>query len=248
MGRSRRTRAAVEAELQVAADAAALGSELRSSRRRRRMTQVALAQRVGLRQARISELERGEGANAPLRVWASLASAVGRRLTVQLARDALEEPVDAGHLQVQALIARLARANGRKVELETATRPYSPAHAIDVTIRDDRHRVLIAVEVWNRLDDIGAAIRSTTRKVAELEALAIAIGHGRSYRVASCWVMRRTERNVRTVARYPEIFDTRFPGSSRGWVRSLTRGDPPPMAPGLVWSDAGARRISEWRR
>ena len=44
----------------------------------------------------------------------------------------------------------------------------------------------------------------------------------------------------------PEVFASRFPGSSR--VEALTRGDPPPAEPGLVWCDVSATRLFAWRR
>ena len=50
------------------------------------------------------------------------------------------------------------------------------------------------------------------------------------------------------VDRYPELFASRFPGSSRGWVDALTKGTPPPGQPGLVWSDVAGTRLFAWRR
>jgi hypothetical protein len=50
------------------------------------------------------------------------------------------------------------------------------------------------------------------------------------------------------IQRYPEVFASRFPGSSRAWVQVLTTGSTIPAEPGLVWCDVGATRIFEWRR
>lgn len=61
---------------------------------------------------------------------------------------------------------------------------------------------------------------------------------GPSARAALVWVVRATARNRLLVARYPEVFATRFPGSSRAWVAALTAGGPIPTEPGLVWCDA----------
>src|SRR3972149_417997 len=52
------------------------------------------------------------------------------------------------------------------------------------------------------------------------------------YRVAACWVVRPTRRNRELMARYPEVFAARFPGSSLGWVRALAEGTAPPQQPG----------------
>ncbi len=69
-----------------------------------------------------------------------------------------------------------------------------------------------------------------------------------SYRVRVCWVVRATVRNRALVARYPEIFATRFPGSSAGWVRALTAAAEPPAQPGLAWCDVAAARLFAWRQ
>ena len=54
----------------------------------------------------------------------------------------------------------------------------------------------------------GASVRSTNRKLAETQALAVALGgEAGPYRVAAVWVVRDTPRNRAVLARYPETFD-----------------------------------------
>ncbi len=65
---------------------------------------------------------------------------------------------------------------------------------------------------------------------------------------AGVWVVRAAARNRALVARYPEVFAARFPGSSARWVAALTHGTEPPPEPGLVWCDVGATRLFAWRR
>ena len=132
--------------------------------------------------------------------------------------------------------------------LELATRPTDSRHSTDVGLRDDARRRLILVECWNTIGDFGAGARSSARKLAEAEALAIAIGGSRPYAVFGCWVIRATRANRDLVDRYPEIFRARFPGSSLQWLNALQRGDVPPTEPGLVWCDVGATRLFAWRR
>jgi transcriptional regulator with XRE-family HTH domain len=249
MRRDKRTQDAIVGAREAQRLAATLGGEIRAARRRRRMTIDDLGARVGLRQARVGAIERGEGAGAPLRVWVALGLAVGRPVSVALSRDiAAGQPADAGHLAVQELILRLARDAGLNAMFELPTRPATPARSIDVGIRDYRRRVLIAIEIWNRLDDLGAAIRAYDRKVAEAGALAVAIAGGMEpYRVASCWILRDTAANRRLVARYPAILSSRFPGSSLGWTRALTSHGPLPPDPGLLWASADARRLVPFR-
>jgi hypothetical protein len=85
------------------------------------------------------------------------------------------------------------------------------------------------------------------RKLAELEDMAVA-RWGEDARVGLVWIVRATRRNRALIAKYPEIFASRFPGSSIGWVRALTLGTEPPTEPGLVWCDVAATRLFEWRR
>jgi hypothetical protein len=109
-------------------------------------------------------------------------------------------------------------------------------------------RCLLLIEAWNTFGDIGAAVRSTDRKLAEATALAIAFWGDIDHRVATCWVIRSTRTNRALVARYPELFASRFPGSSQGWVGTLTNGSRPPAQPGLVWCDVRATRLFALRR
>lgn len=249
MDRHRRTDIEAEGTSEARSIAGTLGRDLKATRRRRRLTQAQLGRKVGLSGARVGELERGDGASAPLEVWVKLGKAIGRPLAVAFTRELEHEPRDAGHLAAQELVLRLARQHGRRADFELPTRPASPAFSIDVALRDVPARALIIVEIWNRLDDLGAAVRSTTRKVAEADGLAVlAAGGGPPYWVATCWLLVDTAANRRLVARYPEILESRFPGSSVAWVRCLASGASPPTEPGLVWIDPRRGRIVPLRR
>jgi hypothetical protein len=174
--------------------------------------------------------------------------ALGRDIEIRLGRDPIAEPADAGHLAIQELILRIAAKAGFQRRFEMATRPVDPTRSADVGLRDDQRRRLVLVEAWNTFGDLGAASRSTDRKVAEAEQLAVATGGDEPYSVHSCWIVRATTRNRALVARYPSIFAARFPGSSLAWARALMLGTEPPGEPGLVWCDVGATRLLAWRR
>ena len=168
----------------------------------------------------------------------------------EFARDRIEEPVDAGHLGMQELMLRLGRESGRARAFELPTRSASSAYSIDVCLRDDVQRVLFIEECWNTFGNINAAVRSTRRKIAEAEQLAVAIGGELgAYRVAAVWIVRDTRRNREILGRYPEVFSSAFTGPSRAWVRCLTaRGVSVPAEMGLVWSDLGSTRLFAWRK
>jgi transcriptional regulator with XRE-family HTH domain len=227
---------------------AGLGAQLRSARARRRTTQAHLGERVGLARSTISAIERGLGGGHTLDAWQRLAVALDLPLKIELGRDPLTVTTDAGHLAIQELVLRLARSAGYARSFELPSRPADPARSTDVGLRDDRRRLMLLVECWNTIGDIGAAARSTSRKLVEAEELATAVGGERPFAVRGVWVVRATARNRALLARYPEIFTARFPGSSRRWAEALTSGAEPPPEPAIVWCDMAATRIFAWRR
>lgn len=249
---------AAEAHRRNLEQLARLGGEVRTARVHRRMTQQQVARAAGISRSTESAIERGLGGGHTLDTWQRVALAVGRPLIVSLLRDAIEGTRDAGHLAIQELILRSGRHAGFAGLFELATKPDEPWRSTDVGLRDDRRRVLCLIECWNTIGDVGAAARSSERKRAEAAMFAVAIGAEQPYRVASCWVVRSTRANRALVARYPEVFASRFPGSSWQWVESIgpaatpsTRVEPPtepPTEPGLVWCDLDATRLFAWRR
>ncbi len=227
-----------------------LGQTVRIRRKQLGMRQRILADLAGIDQTRVSQVERGHGARLPLGGWVALGVAIGRPLAVSFSRALGEarEPMDAGHLAMQERLLQLARSAGRTARFELPTRPAHPNHSIDVCVRDARYRMLIIQEAWNTFGDLGAAVRSTNRKAAEASDLAATIDDGPPFTVASVWVVRPNASNRTLVARYPEIFQSAFPGSSRRWAAALQTGSEPPNAPGLIWLDPTSGRLIEWRR
>lgn len=247
-GRRRRTDVELLGATEAAAIAATIGRQLRAARQARRLTQTAVASRIGITHSRYGDLERGIGAGAPLGLWIAAGLAVGRPIAVTASRGLDPDPIDAGHLGAQEFLLRRARTNriGRSFELPTTSTPTT--RFIDVNLRDDRHRTLIVTEIWNRFDDLGAGSRSFKRKLIDAQAAAvIAGGEGTPYRVTGCWVLRETAANRALVRRYAAILQTDLPGSSRAWATTLLDGADPPTEPGLVWIDLAATRIFELR-
>jgi HTH-type transcriptional regulator/antitoxin HipB len=250
-GRKCRAEAAVVGRREARALAATLGGDLRSARRRLKLTQAELGERVGLGQSRISEIERGLGGSLPLEDWVSLGIALGRPVAVELTRsvDPSAGLADAGHLELQELAIGLAARNGIHGTFELATRPTDPSRSADVGLCDDRARRLVLEECWNRFGDLGAAVRSSTRKVAEAKDLAIALGGERPYTVHLVWLVRPTAANRGILRRYPTLIRSRFPGSATAWARAVNDGAPPPPEPGIVWFDPATGRAVpiRWR-
>ena len=211
-----------------------LARELRATRRRRRVTQRELGAKVGLSQAQISALEAGAGGRTSLETWVAIGIALGRPIAIGFTRDAVQPLTDAGHLDAQELVARLARAAGWRASFEAPDDPRAPSGSTD--LRLDRPGAIALVEIWNRLDDLGAAARSSDRKLGRAPA-----------GTRSLWLLADTAANHAIVRRYPTVLRTRFPGSSRAWVRALAVGAEAPPLPGLAWIDLRAGRVRALR-
>jgi transcriptional regulator with XRE-family HTH domain len=153
------------------------------------MTQAQLAERLGLSRSRVSEIERGAGRTAAMETWVRLGIVLRRPLGMSFARDLVPEPADAGHLEAQELVLRFAAMTGRSRKFELPTRASVASPSVDVALRDDRERVLVLVEIRNRVDDLGRGARSSDGKMLDVESVAIAIGFGRPYRVSGCWLL-----------------------------------------------------------
>jgi hypothetical protein len=192
-------------------------------------------------------MELGLAHGAPIEDWLAAALALDLIPRFELGKDPRQEPIDAGHLAIQELLLRLGRAVGYTGLFELRIRPADGRHSIDVCLRDPRRRRLVVAEMWNTFGDIGASKRSFDRKIAAAQEAGAWLDGG-GYTVLGVWIVRATRRNRQLVARYPAVFESAFPGSSRRWVAALTRGDPPPEQPGLVWCDVAATRLFEWRR
>lgn len=242
----RRPSVAVESDARIASVRRDIGIDLRASRRRRRWTQDGAARRIGVTRQIVGRIERGT-TDVSLEAIGRLAAALDRPLAIALRRDPAAETADAGHLGLQDLVLRLGRRAGWDGSFELAVRPAEPWRSIDVGLSSERLRRLVVAECWNTFGDVGAAGRSSNRKQAEAEDYAVA-RWGAAGTAGLVWVVRATAANRALVARYPEVFARRCPGSSRAWVLALTTGSLPPDAPGLVWCDVGATRLSEWRR
>jgi len=237
VGASRASEAAVKA-----------GAQVKASRLRRRMMQKTLAGRVGISQARLSEIEAGRGAGTPPEVWFALGEALGRYLRFEFARDAQAELADAGHLSIQELVIRVTKPGGWETEFEARSRSDS-GQSVDVRLFDRRRRRLAIVECWNTFGDLGQASRSSDQKMRDAEDRAVAVaGEGKPFAVGLCWVVRDTRANRALVAKYEHIFAARFPGSSAAWVKALINGGPMPSEPGRVWCDVRTTRLFAHRR
>lgn len=241
----RRSEAEIEAAEQAERVRRAIGKTIAAARRRRGLTQMQLATRLGTNQSRISRLERG---TPPLEVGdiIRVAGEVGLTPRIELSRDPLDRPADAGHLAMQEMLVRLARTSHGTTLVELPLGTGDRTRSVDVCVIRRALGELIIEEAWNRIGDVGAGLRSFDRKMALAAEAAVAMP-GSPAIVTGVWVVRATRANREVLAAYPALFAARFRGSSRAWVRALVAGAPAPREPGLVLCDVDATRLFEWR-
>ena len=122
--RPRSRRAARSLGMREAAGIAGnLARDLRATRRRRRLKQSDLADKVGVSQAQVSALEAGEGARTSIETWIAIGIALERPVAIGFSRDTVAPLQDAGHLAAQELLIRLATAAGWQATFEGAEQP-----------------------------------------------------------------------------------------------------------------------------
>ena len=151
-----------------------------------------------------------------------------------------DRPRDHEHLRRQQLVLETAGAGGWTARLEVALDPgIVRSRSVDVLLTRTRTREIAVVEVWDWLDDIGAAVRSSDAKVETVRSrLAVEEPSTRPWTVAELWILRGTRRNRGLVASFDAVFATRFPEPSNAWLMALTCPDARmPSRPGLLWTD-----------
>jgi hypothetical protein len=93
------------------------------------------------------------------------------------------------------------------------------------------------VEVWNLVDDVGAAFRGLDAKMAR-------ITRQRSGTTSGLMVICATLRNRALVHDFKALFRAQLPASSAAWLAALSEpGKPMPARPGLVWTDVAGTRM-----
>ena len=242
---AKRSLAVVEGAQLARSEAGKAGAAVRAARLRRRLSQAELGARVSMSRPRVADIEAGRGATVPLPIWFAIAKALELYLKFEFARDPQQELRDAGHLDIQELVVRVAAPGVWRAEWESR----SANRSIDVRLEDRRQRRILIVECTNTLGDLGEAMRSSDYKLREAEQRAVALtGAGEPFHVGLVWVVRDSKRNREIVNRYERLLDSRFSGSSVEWVKALVVGARMPGEPGLVWSDLKATRLFARRR
>ena len=230
-----------------------LGQMLLDGRARQRTTQDHAAELAGISRSEWSNLERGKKV-ATVPIWNRAAFAVGGKLRVYIEEtSAATAPRDAVHLRNQELVLRTAAAGAWHgiAEAQIDRDPGRSRHA-DVLMErrpaalNDEYALC---EITDWLPDVGDAVRDFQRRLAALDAYAVARMRDDAVpRTSGFWLVRATLRNRRLVDEHRHFFRSRFPGSGRAWLAALTSPTAPmPTEAALLWVDVGGTRIFEAR-
>ena len=231
-----------------------LGRALRDARRRAGLRQADVGAATALAQTTISRMELGKAPSISLRSWVRVAAAVDTDLKAYLAgASSADRPRDAVHLGVQELVASIAAGGGwgsvPEFAIDDAARG---SRSLDLWLErcvTKRPVEVVATEVMDWFDDVGARFRDWNRRLERVRQLATAT---RTIdgpdgillpRVSGCWIVRSTRRNRQVIRDHARLFRARFPGSSDAWLASLRGPDPIPDAPAILWVDVAGTRL-----
>ena len=184
-------------------------------------------------------MERGLGQQASLETWASIAAATGQQLAAFIERvPGTTLPRDYEHLKRQQLVIATARPGGWAATVEQGIDPdWERPRSIDVVLMRAARGEIAVVEVWNLVDDVGAAFRGLDAKVARMT-------RQQGAATSELMVMRGTRRNRALVHDFKALFRAQFPASSAAWLAALMAPDKPmPAKPGLLWTDVAGTRM-----
>ncbi|MBX3030666.1 MAG: helix-turn-helix transcriptional regulator [Chloroflexi bacterium] len=251
---SRRPPEMLESDVRSAELAKALGSALKDAREVAGLTQAEVGARCALAQTAISRMERGGADSWSLRSWVRVADATGTTLQAYLSgASTADQPKDAVHLRTQELVANIALSGGWASVPERAVDDAARgSRSVDLWLERraaDHVLEVVAIEVMDWFDDVGARFRDWDRRLERVCQLAVGTRSREGPdgvalpRVSGCWVVRATQRNRGILADHRTLFRARFPGDPDAWLRTLGGPGQLPSDPAILWVDVKGTRL-----
>ena len=217
-----------------------VGTGLREARIASGLRQRDVADRAGVSQSYLSDLERGRWPGVSLLVLANCAAAVGAQLAAFLeAQPGADAPRDVQHLRRQSLVIAFAARGGWTGVAESSVGELPRPQSIDVLLTRVARREACVTEIWDWVEDGGDAIRGLERKI-----LATSARLGPDWRVEGLLLLRRTARNQALVRSIAPLLRARYPASSARWLLALR--DPAVAMPdgrGFAWTSVDGTRF-----
>jgi transcriptional regulator with XRE-family HTH domain len=147
-------------------DDARFGRGIRAIRVRARLRQIDLAERAGLSQATISDIERGRSDRLSIRTLRAVAFALGADASLELRwrGGEVDRLLDGGHAALVGLAVELLARCGWEVATEVTYSHYGERGSFDILAMHPGSGAALAVEVKTRLVSLEATLRKLDEK------------------------------------------------------------------------------------
>jgi len=202
-----------------------LGNSLRVLRIRKRLRQVDVARRAGVRRETVGRLERGAAGRYPLGILRAVATVLGADVDVRIRWQGadLDRISGAAHAELHESIAdHLARWIGWTWRPEVSFSIWGERGVIDILAWHAASRSLLIIELKTELVDPQELVATMGRRVRLGKEIARGLGwHPTS---VSAWVIVvESSTNRRRAARHARLLRTAFPADGhaiRRWLRA----------------------------
>jgi len=206
-------------------DAVRFGLGIRALRRRRGWRQEDLAAAVGVSQAEISRLERGERRRPSVDLLEKVAAGLGARVEVRLAwqGEALDRLLDAAHAAVVEDLVKVLNDAGWECRTEVTFNHDGERGSVDVLARQPETAAILVCEAKSVVPDLQAMQASLDRKVRLAARMTRDLGWETPSIVGRLLAVREARTARRRVAEHEATFAASFPARAREVRRWLAR-------------------------
>lgn len=222
-------------------DAVRAGRAFRMLRRRQRLRQRDVAERAGVSQQHVSDLERGQLGDMTLDRVTDLFRMLDARvtLTVQWRGGQLDRLLDEAHAAVVEAVCRELRAKGWEVVPELTFAVYREQGSIDVLGWHQPTRTALVVEVKTEIVSLEELLRRHDAKVRLAPSLCRDRFGAATTAVARLLVVADSPTNRRRVAALDAVLRAAYPARGTDVRRWLAR--PSGALNGLAFSHTARR-------
>jgi len=205
-----------------AVDPVRLGLSIRALRRRRGWTQAELGNAAAMSSSAVSRVERGRGDRLSVRALASLAGALGARVSVRILwqGEELDRLLDGDHARLVEWVVRRLTSEGWVAAPEVTFHIRGERGSIDVLAWYPPAGQLLVVEVKSVVPDVQATLSGVDRKARLAPAIARERGwHVRG--VSRILVLPNDRTARRRLYQFASTFGRAFPARTvelRRWI------------------------------
>ena len=201
-----------------------VGRLFRAVRQRKDLRQQDVAERAGVSQSVVSDIELGRLELVGL----TRVRRVGAVLDITVSLDAwwrggeADRLLDRAHAALVERVVRILRDGGWEVVPEFTFNHFGDRGSVDVLAWHPLERILLVVEVKSTLTDLQDTLAALSKKLRVVPGVARDQRDWRPRHVATLLVIAGTTANRSIAKRHAATFDAAFPGRSgeaRRWLR-----------------------------